>query len=254
MAKARTLVGLDVHATKIVRGGARRRDRGAAVRSRLAAMSARRPGCAPGCRGRCAPPMRPGRPATGSRASSTRRGVECVVAAPSKIPRAPRGSGQDRSSRRRAAGAAAVGRQAARGPGPGRRGGGAARPRPRARGGPRGSDALPGTGCRKLLLRHGIRFDDGRAVDASVTAPGWPTIDARLAGGAGDAARRARRDRRARAPPRRARARDRRAAARLAVGGAGRAGCAACAGSTRSPRSGCAPRSATSSASPAPSS
>ena len=32
--------------------------------------------------------MRPGRPATGWRASSTRRGVECVVAAPSKIPRA----------------------------------------------------------------------------------------------------------------------------------------------------------------------
>ena len=70
MAKARTLVGLDVHATKIVAAvldaetGELRWFR-AGRRCR-----ARRPGCAPGCRGRCARPMRPGRPGTGWRASS----------------------------------------------------------------------------------------------------------------------------------------------------------------------------------------
>ena len=74
----------------------------------------------------------------------------------------------------------------------------------------------------KLLLRHGIRFEDGRAWTDRHRA--WLAGDrARLAGGAGDVRRRVRRRRRARAPPRRARARDRRAAARLALAAAGRA-------------------------------
>ena len=42
---------------------------------------------APGCRGRRGSRTRPGRPGTGSRASSRRGGVECVVAAPGKIER-----------------------------------------------------------------------------------------------------------------------------------------------------------------------
>ena len=54
----------------------------------------------------------------------------------------------------------------------------------------------------KLLLRHGIRFDDGHAW--TERHRDWlATITLDVAGGAGDAARRARRDRRARASPRR---------------------------------------------------
>ena len=53
----------------------------------------------------------------------------------------------------------------------------------------------------KLLLRHGIRFDDGDAWTERHRQ--WlATVDAGLAGRAGDVARRPRRDRRARAPPR----------------------------------------------------
>ena len=119
MAKARSLVGLDVHATKVV----------AAVldvdtgQLQTFAMT----GDTAGAAGFCAGLPRPVRVAYeagptgyGLARELARRGVECVVAAPSKIPRRERGSGEDRSSRRGAPGAVVAGREASRGPGSGR--------------------------------------------------------------------------------------------------------------------------------------
>jgi transposase len=116
MAKAKTLVGLDVHATRIVAavldagtGRAQTFSRGG--ESTTAAVF-------------CAGLPRPVRVAYeagptgyGLARELVRRGIECVVAAPSKIPARERGSREDRSARRRASRAAAVGRQAARGQG-----------------------------------------------------------------------------------------------------------------------------------------
>ena len=137
-----------------------------------------------------------------------KRGVECVVAAPSKIPRA---SGDrvktDRRDAEHLVRLLLAGKlHAVRVPGDEEE---ALRDLVRARDAVR-MDLMR---CRhrlsKLLLRHGIRFDDGQA---------WTQRHRRLAcdghagvaGGAGDDARRPRRDRRARSSPRRARARDRR--------------------------------------------
>ena len=158
MAKARTLVGLDVHATKIVAAVLDAETGRAAVVSGRRRCRARRPGCAPGCRGRCAPPMRPGRPATGSRASS----------------RAAAWSAWSRRRARSRARRVIASRPTAATPSswcglllagklhavrvPGRRGGGAARPGPRARGGPRGSDALPAPALQAAAApRHPLR-------------------------------------------------------------------------------------------------
>jgi transposase len=116
MAKAKSLVGLDVHATKIV----------AAVldaeTGQLQTFSMG--GEVVGAAGFCAGLPRPvrvtyeaGPTGYGLARELARRGLECVVAAPSKIPRASRGSREDRPSRRRASRAVAVGRQAAHGPG-----------------------------------------------------------------------------------------------------------------------------------------
>ena len=97
MAKAKTLVGLDVHATKIV----------AAV---LDAESGelrtfRMNGDVGDAAAFCAGLPRPVRAAYeagptgyGLARELAKRRVECVVAAPSKIPRASRGPGQDRPS------------------------------------------------------------------------------------------------------------------------------------------------------------
>ena len=88
MAKARTLVGLDVHATKIVAAvldaetgqlqtfamSGESGERGRVLRRAAAAGARRR--------------MRPGPTGYGLARELARRGVECVVAAPSKIPRA----------------------------------------------------------------------------------------------------------------------------------------------------------------------
>src|SRR5215218_5469767 len=127
-----------------------------------AATSIRRPGCAPVCRGRCAWPMRPGRPGYGLARELQRRGVQCVVAAPGKIPRAT--ADRIKTDRRDAellvrlllAGQL----HAVRVPGPEEE---ALRDLVRAREAVR-VDLMR---CRhrlsKLLLRHGIRFEDGRA-------------------------------------------------------------------------------------------
>src|SRR3954470_17882883 len=161
MAKARTLVGLDVHATKIV----------AAV---LDAETGelrwfRVGGDVADAAGRCAGLPRPVRAAYeagptgyGLARELARRGVECVVAAPSKIPRA---SGDRVKTDRRDAELWArvllAGKlHAVRVPGPEEE---ALRDLVRAREAVR-VDLMR---CRhrisKLLLRRGIRFDDGRA-------------------------------------------------------------------------------------------
>src|SRR3954468_10999106 len=161
MAKARTLVGLDVHATKIV----------AAV---LDAETGelrwfRVGGDVADAAGLCAGLPRPVRAAYeagptgyGVARELTHRGVECVVAAPSKIPRA---SGERVKTDRRDAELLVrlllAGKlHAVRVPGPEEE---ALRDLVRAREAVR-VDLMR---CRhrisKLLLRHGIRFDDGRA-------------------------------------------------------------------------------------------
>jgi transposase len=161
MAKARTLVGLDVHATKIV----------AAV---LDAESGelrtfRMNGDAGEAAAFCAGLPRPVRAAYeagpngyGLARELARRGVKCVVAAPSKIPRA---SGDRVKTDRRDAELLVrlllAGKlHAVRVPGPEEE---ALRDLVRAREAVR-ADLMR---CRhrlsKLLLRHGIRFDDGPA-------------------------------------------------------------------------------------------
>ena len=96
MAKARTLVGLDVHATKVV-AAVLDAETGEVQFFRLS-------GDVGDAAGLCAGLPRPVRAAdeagpTGYALARelARRGVECVVAAPSKDPPGGRGSGQDRS-------------------------------------------------------------------------------------------------------------------------------------------------------------
>jgi transposase len=193
MAKARTLVGLDVHATKIV----------AAV---LDAESGelqwfRVGGDAGEAAGLCAGLPRPVRAAYeagptgyGLARELARRGVECLVAAPSKIPRA---SGDRVKTDRRDAELLVrlllAGKlHAVRVPGPEEE---ALRDLVRAREAVR-VDLMR---CRhrllKLLLRHGIRFEDGRAWTDRHHAwlagieLGWPAAQATFADvcGAADA-------------------------------------------------------------------
>ena len=119
MAKARSLVGLDVHATKIV---AAVLDAETGELQTFAMAGETRPAA-----GFCAGLPRPVRVAYeagptgyGLARELVSAAVECVVAAPCKIPRA---SGDRVKTDRRDAehsGPAAVGRQAAPGPGPGR--------------------------------------------------------------------------------------------------------------------------------------
>jgi transposase len=161
MAKARSLVGLDVHATKIV---------AAVLDAETGEVQWFRVGGDVGAAaGLCAGLPRPVRAAYeagptgyGLARELARRGVECVVAAPSKIPRA---SGERVKTDRRDAEhlvrlLLAGGLHPVRVPGPGEE---ALRDLVRAR----ESVRVDLMRCRhrlsKLLLRHGIRFDDGRA-------------------------------------------------------------------------------------------
>jgi transposase len=136
MAQARTLVGLDVHATKIV---------AATLDAQTGELrSFRLPGCpveaAKFCSGLPAPvraTYEAGPTGYGLARELAARAVECVVAAPGKIPRAAGDRVKTDPPRRRAPGAAVVGRRAVPGQGAGPGRGGAARPRPRPRGPPR---------------------------------------------------------------------------------------------------------------------
>jgi transposase len=184
MAKARTLVGLDVHATKVV----------AAVLDGESGELRwfRVGGDAVEAAGLCAGLPRPVRAAYeagptgyGLARELARRGVECVVAAPSKIPRA---SGDRVKTDRRDAELLVrlllAGKlHPVRVPGPEEE---ALRDLVRAREAVR-VDLMR---CRhrlsKLLLRHGIRFEDGRAWTqrhrdwlAQVTLP-WPAAQATM--------------------------------------------------------------------------
>ena len=87
MAKARSLVGLDVHATKIV-AAVLDAERGELQTFGMSGENTRRPGSARGCRGRCGSAYEAGPTGYGLARELAKRGVECVVAAPSKIPRA----------------------------------------------------------------------------------------------------------------------------------------------------------------------
>ena len=170
MAKAKTLVGLDVHATKIV----------AAVldaetgQLQTFAMS----GDTAGAAGFCAGLPRPVRVAYeagptgyGLARELAKRGVECVVAAPSKIPRA---SGDrvktDRRDAEHLVRLLLAGKlHPVRVPGDEEE---ALRDLVRAREAVRVDLMRARHRLSKLLLRHGIRFDDG-ARGPSATAPGW---------------------------------------------------------------------------------
>lgn len=161
MAKAKSLVGLDVHATKIV-ASVLDAETGEVQWFRL-------PGDVSEAAGLCAGLPRPvratyeaGPTGYGLARELARRGVECVVAAPSKIPRA-RGDRvkTDRRDAEHLVRLLLAGKlHAVRVPGPEEE---ALRDLVRAREAVR-VDLMR---CRhrlsKLLLRHGIRFDDGRA-------------------------------------------------------------------------------------------
>ena len=184
MAKARSLVGLDVHATKVVAAVLD----GETGRLQTFAVS----GDSAGAAGFCAGLPRPVRVAYeagptgyGLARELAKRGVECVVAAPSKIPRA---SGDrvktDRRDAEHLVRLLLAGKlHAVRVPGAEEE---ALRDLVRARDAVR-MDLMR---CRhrlsKLLLRHGIRFDDGNAWTrrhhdwlATVTLD-WPAARATL--------------------------------------------------------------------------
>ncbi len=185
MAKARSLVGLDVHAAKIV---------AAVLDAETGELRFFRIGGDVGeAAGLCAGLPRPVRAAYeagptgyGLARELARRGVECVVAAPSKSPRA---SGErvktDRRDAEHLVRLLLAGKlHPVRVPGVEEE---ALRDLVRARDAVR-QDLMR---CRhrlsKLLLRHGIRFDDGRAwterhrVWLADVALGWPAAQSTLA-------------------------------------------------------------------------
>lgn len=185
MAKARSLVGLDVHATKIV---------AAVLDAETGELQWFRLGGDVGeAAGLCAGLPRPVRAAYeagptgyGLARELQRRGMECVVAAPSKIPRA---SGDrvktDRRDAEHLVRLLLAGKlHPVRVPGAEEE---ALRDLVRARDAVR-QDLMR---CRhrlsKLLLRHGIRFDDGRAWTERHRAwlqtieLGWPAAQSTLA-------------------------------------------------------------------------
>jgi transposase len=184
MAKARTLVGLDVHATKIV-AAVLDAETGELRWFRVGGDVAEASGLCAGLPRPVRAAYEAGPTGYGLARELARRGVECVVAAPSKIPRA---SGDRVKTDRRDAELLVrlllAGKlHAVRVPGPQEE---ALRDLVRAREAVR-VDLMR---CRhrlsKLLLRHGIRFDDGRAWTprhrdwlAQLTLP-WPAAQATM--------------------------------------------------------------------------
>ena len=191
MAKARTLVGLDVHATKIV-AAVLDAETGELQWFRLGGDVAEAAGLCAGLPRPVRAAYEAGPTGYGLARELARRGVECVVAAPSKIPRAP--GDRVKTDRRDAellvrllwAGKL----HAVRVPGPEEE---ALRDLVRAREAVR-VDLMR---CRhrlsKLLLRHGVRFEDGRAWTDRHHAwlegieLGWPAAQATFADACGAA-------------------------------------------------------------------
>ena len=184
MAKARSLVGLDVHATKIV---------AAVLDAETGEMQCfTLGGDVIEAAGLCAGLPRPVRAAYeagptgyGLARELDRRGVQCVVAAPSKIPRA---SGDRVKTDRRDAELLdrlllAGKLHAVRIPGPEEE---ALRDLVRAREAVRGDLMRCRHRLSKLLLRHGIGFDDGPAWTQrhrdwlATVALGWPAAQATM--------------------------------------------------------------------------
>src|SRR3954453_23704478 len=199
MAKARSLVGLDVHATKIV-VAVLDAETGQLQFFRLGGDVAEAAGLCAGLPRPVRVAYEAGPTGYGLARELARRGVECVVAAPSKIPRA---SGDRVKTDRRDAELLVrlllAGKlHAVRVPGAEEE---ALRDLVRAREAVR-VDLMR---CRhrlsKLLLRHGIRFEDGSAWTDRHHAwlagieLGWPAAQATFpdAGGAADAPARQRR-------------------------------------------------------------
>ncbi len=184
MAKARTLVGLDVHAAKIV-AAVLDAETGQLQTFTMGGESARAAGFCAGLAGPVRVAYEAGPTGYGLARELTKRGAECVVAAPSKIPRA---SGDRVKTDRRDAELLArllmAGKlHPVRVPGDEEE---ALRDLVRAREAVR-VDLMR---CRhrlsKLLLRHGIRFEDGVAWTQrhrdwliKVTLP-WPAAQATL--------------------------------------------------------------------------
>src|SRR6266487_2331977 len=185
MAKARTVVGLDVHATKIV-AAVLDVETGELQHFGMTGDVGRAAGFCAGLPGLVRAAYEAGPTGYGLARELARRGVGCVVAAPSKIPRA---SGDRVKTDRRDAELLArlllAGElHPVRVPGAEEE---ALRDLVRAREAVR-VDLMR---CRhrlsKLLLRHGIRFDDGRAWTErhrawlADIALGWPAAQATLA-------------------------------------------------------------------------
>ena len=209
MAQARSLVGLDVHASKIV---AAVLDAETGELELVSGLS----GCAVEAASFCArlpAPVRAtyeaGPTGYGLARELSAAGLECVVAAPGKIPRASGRPGQDRSPRRRALGAAAVGRELCSRCACPAQAEEALRDLVRAREDIRGDLMRARHRLSKLLLRHEMRYRGHGQAGSSATAPGWLRSSSASAAAQVTLQRLPRRDRGAAASPRRARATDR---------------------------------------------
>jgi transposase len=161
MAKARTLVGLDVHATKIV-AAVLDAETGELEFFMLGGDVAQAAGLCVGLPGPVRAAYEAGPTGYGLARELELRGVGCVVAAPSKI---PRGSGErvktDRRDAEHLVRLLLAGKlHAVRVPGAEEE---ALRDLVRARDAVRGDLMRGRHRLSKLLLRHGHRFDDGRA-------------------------------------------------------------------------------------------
>src|SRR3954451_21898263 len=191
MAKARTLVGLDVHATKIV-AAVLDAESGELQFFTLGGDVFEAAGLGAGLPRPVRAAYEAGPTGYGLARELARRGLECVVAAPSKIPRAPGDRVKtDRRDAELLARLLLAGKlHAVRVPGPEEE---ALRDLVRAREAIR-VDLMR---CRhrlsKLLLRHGVRFQDGRAWTDGHHAwlagveLGWPAAQATFADACGAA-------------------------------------------------------------------
>ena len=161
MAKARTLVGLDVHATKIV-AAVLDAETGQLQTFTMSGETPEGGGVLRGAAGPVRVAYEAGPTGYGLARELTKRGAQCVVAAPSKI---PRGSGDrvktDRRDAEHLVRLLLAGKlHPVRVPGPEEE---ALRDLVRARESVRMDLMRSRHRLSKLLLRHGIRFDDGNA-------------------------------------------------------------------------------------------
>jgi transposase len=184
MAKARSLVGLDVHATKVV-AAVLDAETGGLAHFRMTADVEKAVGFCAGLPGPVRVVYEAGPTGYGLARELAARGIECVVAAPSKI---PRGSGDrvktDRRDAEHLVRLLLAGKlHPVRVPGPEEE---ALRDLVRAREAVRVDLMRARHRLSKLLLRHAIRFDDGAAWTErhrqwlATVALEWPAAQATL--------------------------------------------------------------------------